>query len=331
MDTIRHRTILAGLALAVALAPAACAEPSEDEGGLTDGTSDGTSSLDDEAGDGSSESTDTSEDGAESAGESSDSTTGSETDTDTQTETSEGESEGSGTGLDPELILFEEDFELASVDTMPEDWDSFVAWQVNAANTPGSDNFALVDATRPHAGAQSLHVVGGANPAMLTRPLPDGTTRIYVRAYVWLTGKLGQNPGNNHETLLGIRGTPGQASDEVRFGEIKGVIGTNEVPSDDISPTQEQWGLGPEISAGEWHCIEVAFVADDGPHRVEAWRDGESVHVVDDPSQWNNKVLGTDFLDGKFTEFILGWHSFSNYANEVWFDDVVVALERVGC
>ena len=248
--------------------------------------------------------------------------------TDTGTDTS-----GSDTDdpLDPELILFAEDFEAAALDSVPAGWDSFVAWQVNAANEPGGQVFALVDDSRAHAGSRALHVRGGSNPAMLTRPLPANTARVFVRAYVWLSEDLGQNPGNNHETLIGLRGTPGQANSEVRFGEIKGVIGTNEVPSDDISPTMEQWGMGPVIAAGQWACVEVAFVADEGPHRVEAWSDGVQVHLVDDPSQWNNMVLGDNFLDGKFVEFVIGWHSFSNWDHEVWFDDVVVALERVGC
>lgn len=318
-----HATGLAALALASLVA---CSDPEPSEGEDTAiATLDTTAgSLD--AGEDTEDSSSSDEaEGSTTAGE--ESTTDSSSSSDTESESSE----SSETGLDPALIIFEEDFEAAAPDTVPADWDSFVNWQVNAANMPGADTFALVDGTKPHGGSQSLHVKAGSNPGMLTRPLPPGTTTIYVRAHVWLTGKLGQNPGNNHETLIGIRGTPGQASDEVRFGEIKGVIGTNEVPSDDISPTQEQWGMGPEITAGEWHCIEVAFVADEGPHRVEAWSDGEPIHLVDDPSQWNNGVLGTDFLDGKFTEFMLGWHSFSNFANEVWFDDVVVALERVGC
>ena len=249
-------------------------------------------------------------------------------DTDTKTDTDESDTDEP---LDPALILFEEDFEAAAPDTIPAGWDTFIAWQAGGANNPGSDLFALVDDSRAHTGTQALHVKGGQNPAMLTRPLPPGTNRVFVRTYVWLTGQLGQNPGNNHETLIGVRGSVGQANEEVRFGEIKGVIGTNEVPSDDISPTMDQWGMGPLIAAGQWNCIEVAFVADEGPHRVEAWNNGEQVHLVDDPSQWNNMVLGDDFLTGKFAEFILGWHSFSSYDNEVWFDDLVVALERVGC
>ena len=245
----------------------------------------------------------------------------------------EGSSEGgsSDSGPAPGSVLFEEDFEAATDDSVPAGWDSFVGYVVNMNNNPGGPAYALADSSKPHGGSRSLHVLGGQQPAMLTRPLPPGTDRIYVRTYVWLTNKLGQNPDNNHETLIGIRASVGQANDEVRFGEIKGVIGTNEVPTDDISPTMEQWGQGPVIEAGRWHCVEVAFVGDQPNHEVRAWSNGQEVHVVNDPSQWNNGVLGETFLSDKFVEFIIGWHSFSNYGNEIWFDDIVVATERVGC
>lgn len=246
-------------------------------------------------------------------------------------DSSGGDDTSEDTGPDPATVLFEEDFEAASDDTVPAGWDSFVGYVVNMNNEPGGMAYALADSSKPHGGSKALHVVGGQSPAMLTRPFPPGVDRVYVRVYVWLTGKLGQNPGNNHETLLGIRASVGQANDEVRFGEIKGVIGTNEVPSDDISPTMDSWGQGPVIEAGVWNCVEVAFLADQPDHEVRAWSNGEEVHVVNDPSQWNNHVLGPQFLEGKFNEFIIGWHSFSNFANEVWFDDLVVATERVGC
>ncbi len=235
------------------------------------------------------------------------------------------------TAFDPATVLFEEDFEAAATGTTPAGWDSFVGYVVNMNNEPGGSAFALADDSRARSGDQALHVLGGSTPAMLTRPLPATTNRVYVRAYVWLTVGLGQNPGNNHETLLGVRGSVGQANEEVRFGEIKGVIGTNEVPSDDISPTMKHWGRGPRIEAGQWNCIEVAFLGDTEPHEVRAWRDGEEVHAVSDPAQWNNGALGTDFLGGKFSEFIVGWHSFSNLDNELWVDDLVVATERIGC
>lgn len=232
---------------------------------------------------------------------------------------------------DPNTLFFSEDFEATPDDAVPDGWDSFVGYVVNMNNDPGGPAFALVDSSRPRGGNRALHVRGGQQPAMLTRPLPSGVDRVYVRVYVWLTGRLGQNPGNNHETLLGIRASVGGAHDEVRFGEIKGVIGTNEVPSDDISPKMDEWGMGPIIDAGRWNCLEVAFLANGPNHEVRAWNDGVEVHRVNDPSQWNNRGLGADFLADKFNEFIVGWHSFSNYDNEIWFDDLVVANERVGC
>jgi len=236
-----------------------------------------------------------------------------------------------GLSLDPAAILFEEDFESAANETVPAGWDSFVSYVVNMSNTPNSTAFALADTSKAHSGSMALHVKGGTSPAMLTRPLPAGTNKIYMRAYVWMTQSMGQGVGRNHETLLGVRGTPGGANDEVRFGEIKGVIGTNEVPSDDISPTMDQWEKGPLIPAGTWNCIEVAFLGDSANHEVQAWNDGVEVHRVNDPAQWNNKGLGANFLDNNFVEFMIGWHSFSNYDNEIWFDDIIVATERVGC
>ena len=237
----------------------------------------------------------------------------------------------SGSGLNPDAIVFSEDFESAGNDTVPSGWDSFVGYVVNMNNSKSGQAYALADSSKAHQGTMALHVKGGQSPAMLTRPLPAGTDKLYMRAYVWLDKKLGQNPGNNHETLIAIRKSVGGAHNEFRFGEIKGVIGSNEVPSDDISPTQRQWGKGPVIEAGKWNCIEVAFLGDGAKHEVVAWNNSVEVHRVNDPSQWNNKALGSTFLDGKFVEFVLGWHSFSNFGNEVWFDDVIVATERVGC
>lgn len=242
-----------------------------------------------------------------------------------------GASTGGGTTLPAEAILFQEDFESAADDTQPVSWDAFISYNVNVNNTKANGTYALVDSTKAHGGSKALHVVGGSNPAMITRPLPEGTERLYVRAYVWLTNKLGQSPGHNHETLIGVRGTPGAATNEVRFGEIKGVVGANEVPSDDISPTMDQWGAGPLIPSGAWNCIEVAFLGDTDTDQLTAWNDGIQVFDVNAPSQWQNKGLGTDFLTGKFKEVILGWQSFSNYNNEIWFDDLIVATERIGC
>lgn len=230
----------------------------------------------------------------------------------------------------PGNAFFFDDFEGSSVRQAPALWDYFVAWVANQNNPSGSAS-ALIDDTRAVSGTHSVHFVGGQNPAQITLPLPPGTNRLYVRAQVFMTRQLGQNPGANHETLIGIRATPGQASNEVRFGEIKGVIGTNEVPTDNISPRQDQWGKGPAVAPNQWHCIEVQFLGDQPQNQLLAYVDGQLVHSVTEPGQWNNGNLGGNWMGGKFVEVVLGWHSFSGINTDVWMDDVVLSASPIGC
>ena len=143
-----------------------------------------------------------------------------------------------------------------------------------------------------------------------------------------MTRQLGQNPGANHETLLGIRK---DKDNEIRFGEIKGVIGVNEVPTDNITPKMDLWGKGPLIAANKWACIEVAFIGDQAQHEVHAWADGTEVIAVNSGDQWQNGTMPATWLSGKWNEFMIGWQSFSNASNEIWIDDLVLATSRVNC
>jgi len=234
-----------------------------------------------------------------------------------------------GSGTPPTGFLIE-DFETATDGQAPAGWDTFIAWNKNGQNPSGGAQ-ALVESTRAHSGTKSVHFIGGSNPAQLTRPLPNGTNKLYVRAWFYMTRQLGMNPGANHETLIGIRKLTGGANDEVRFGEIKGVIGTNEVPTDNISPKMDVWGMGPVVSANAWHCIEVAFLGDGAQHTLHAWADGTLVHEVTAGDQWQNGAMPANWLDGKFVEVVLGWHSFSSANNDVWMDDLILSTSPIGC
>jgi hypothetical protein len=109
-------------------------------------------------------------------------------------------------------VLFSDDFEAGVVGEAPSGWGTFIAWQQDIA-TPPADNFARVADVD---GSRVVHFMGGSNPAQLTRALPPGANKVYLTARVKMTRQLGQNPGANHETLIGIRGTSGGANDEVR-------------------------------------------------------------------------------------------------------------------
>lgn len=223
-----------------------------------------------------------------------------------------------------------EGFETGTSGQQPAGWDTFVGYVKNGMN-PQGQTLALVDDTRAHSGTKSVHFHGGSSPAMITRALPQGTNKLYVRAWVYMTRQLGMNPNANHETLIGIRKESGGANDEVRFGEIKGVIGTNEVPTDNISPKMDRWGQGPVVPANEWACLEVAFIGDTPVHTLHAWANGTLVHEVTAVDQWQNGNMPATWLNGKFVEVILGWHSFSNQEVDVWMDDIVLATEPIGC
>jgi hypothetical protein len=243
---------------------------------------------------------------------------------------SAGASGGSGGKATGFLV---DDFEAGTVGMQPPNWDNFIAYQKNAMN-PNGQTLALVDSMRAKSGSKSVHFHAGSSPAMLVKALPANTTRLYVRAWIYITRQLGMNPGANHETLIGIRKTSGNANDEVRFGEIKGVIGTNEVPTDNISPTMDRWGMGPVVPANTWACIEVAFLGDLPTHELRAWHDWTMVHEVTSSAadQWQNGPMpSATWMAGKFNEVILGWHSFSNAEVDLWMDDVVLSNAPIGC
>lgn len=229
-------------------------------------------------------------------------------------------------------ILLTEDFEDDAAGAAPEGYDTFIAWNANPTN-PSASEVVAVGNGQKHGGSQALQVKGGSNPAQLVWKIPTGQNKLYVRSWIYLADRqLGQNPDANHETLIALRDSVGQANSEIRFGEIKGIIGTNEVPTDDISPKQDQWGKGPVIAKGKWVCLEVAFLGDLPYHEIHAWADGELVHEVTAADQWNNSSLKSPtWMQGRFVELVFGWHSFSSASNTVWFDDIVVSTAPVGC
>lgn len=241
---------------------------------------------------------------------------------------------GSGSAGAPANAILSADFESDLVGKQPTGWHNFLAYNIDATNpqkdagNAKNDLQAIVDDTRPHGGKNSLHIKSPGGPAFLTMPLPANTKKLYVRGYFYMTRQLGQNPGANHETLLGIRK---DKDHEIRFGEIKGVLGVNEVPSDNITPKMDLWGKGPLIAANKWVCIEASFIGDQAQNEVHGWADGTEVITATKGDQWQNGTEPANWLDGYWNEFMIGWQSFSSASNEIWVDDLVLAPNRINC
>lgn len=226
---------------------------------------------------------------------------------------------------------FSDGFESETVGQQPSAWNNFVGWSYNNVNNRAGNNvYALVDNSRAYSGTKSIHFRAGAEPAQIVRQLPAGVNKLYMKAQVYMSKKLGNEPGDNHEHIFAIKATP-DANNEVRFGQIKGVLGTNEVPSDNIAPRQNQWGSGPEIQANTWNCVIAEFDSTAAYDSLFAYVNNQLVHTIDSSDDWNNGALSANWLSGKFNYVAFGFHSFSSNSADVWMDDIVYSTTPLNC
>jgi polyisoprenoid-binding protein YceI len=227
-------------------------------------------------------------------------------------------------------VFVTDGFESGSVGAAPAGWSNFIGWVFNNNNTLSSGNYALIDNSKSYSGTNSIHFRGGANPAQIVRALPSGMQRLHMRAYVNMSKAMGNQAGDNHEHIMGLKKTQ-DANDEIRVGQIKGVLGTNHIPSDNIAPKMSQWYSGPQMAANTWYCVETAYYADTSYDQLYMWVNGTLVHSITSSSDWNNGALGADWLSDKFNYAMLGFHSFSNNTADVWMDDIVLSTQPIGC
>ena len=227
-------------------------------------------------------------------------------------------------------VLFSDTFESGAVNTQPTGWENFIGWVPNNSNTTSGAQYALIDSTKAYTGGKSIHFKGGAAPAQIIRALPAGTQRLYTRAYVNMSKVLGNDAGDNHEHILGLKKTK-DANDEIRVGQIKGVLGTNHIPSDNIAPQMSKWNSGPQMKANTWYCVEVDYLADQAYDTLRMRVDGTEVHSITSASDWNNGALAADWMSDKFNYVMFGFHSFSGNTADVWMDDIVVSTQPIGC
>ncbi len=238
----------------------------------------------------------------------------------------------------PGNAFFFDDFEAGAPGTEPAAWTNWINYTTDTNNVATAQQFALLDDSDAFTGSQSVHfhTEGATQPAMLTRPVPAGVSSVYIRAYVKTRIQVGgvqPDAVSNHETLIGLRATPGDGNDEIRFGGAKGALGFNMVGpgrNDAVAPLAQQWGSGPGMTPNVWHCVEIAYLNQGNP-TATASLDGTVVRTVDAPGDWHIPVAA-QWLNGLFNEVFIGWQSFSPQpANDVWMDDVVLSSSPVGC
>jgi len=156
-----------------------------------------------------------------------------------------------------------------------------------------------------------------------------GSGAVYVRYWVRHTTAL---PAS-HITMV----TMTDANDgnrDLRFGGQNRALQWNRASDDATLPEQSPDGvaLSRPLPTDAWTCVE--FKVDQSNGTMETWLNGTSVpgllqdgvgtHNID--GQWLNKTYRPKLLDLK-----LGWESYGEGSDTLYYDDVKVSNTRNNC
>ncbi|GLW30958.1 cellulose-binding domain-containing protein [Actinoplanes regularis] len=206
-------------------------------------------------------------------------------------------------------------------------------WAVTSPDCSGTGT-AAIDKTVAHTGGTSLRINGAAGYcnhvfARNTDLLGAATSTRYLRYWVRHTTAL---PAA-HVTAVAMADANDGGKD-LRFGGQNGALQFNRASDDATLPEQSPAGvaLSRPLPVNTWNCVE--FKIDGANGTIETWLDGTLVpglvedgtptHDID--SQWLNRTWRP-----ALTDLRLGWESYGDGADTLWYDDVAVSATRNGC
>jgi hypothetical protein len=193
---------------------------------------------------------------------------------------------------------------------------------------------AAVDASAAHSGTHSLRIQGGGGycnhvfvrPKSLTNALP---APLYARVFV----KIGTALTENHVTFIAMHDM--REDKDLRLGGQKQVLVWNRESDDATLPELSPTGvmLSAALPPGDWHCLE--WSVNPMTRAIETWLDDKPIAGLtvdaqptpDVDTQWLRK---TDWQPQPI-DVRLGWESYGNDTNTLWFDDFALGTTRVGC
>jgi hypothetical protein len=175
------------------------------------------------------------------------------------------------------------------------------------------------DSTVAHSGNQSIAfpaIADGFNIREVVVPIPGNT--FWVRLFMRSDTLFGDN---DHDSVFVASTTMGDnnAEDGVEFSEQGNQVLLNS--NDQLFSAAGAGfpsGAGPSLAADTWHCLEGFFEGPSGD--VQIFADGAL--LIDAPG----------YRPLTYQTFRFGYLQFpGGNPRSVWFDDVVVGSDRVGC
>jgi hypothetical protein len=175
------------------------------------------------------------------------------------------------------------------------------------------------DTTVKHSGARALKVVsaGGFNIREVVVPIPGQS--FWARLFIQTSNDFGD--GDHDSLFVASTATPAQDNNDEHGPEFSEqanqvLLNADDNPIAGANGPGFPQSAGPKLAANTWHCVEAFY--DGGSGDVEIFSDNAS--LIDAPA----------FKPATFATFRFGYIGF-NTVRTVWFDDVVVAPDRVGC
>jgi hypothetical protein len=204
-------------------------------------------------------------------------------------------------------------------------------WSVTYPDCQGAGT-ATIDKTVAHTGTTSLRVNGAAGYCnhvfVRDAAFPAGPVW-FIRYWVRHTTAL---PAA-HTTAVALRDA-NDGNHDLRFGGQNGALQWNRASDDATLPEQSPAGVAQStpLPTGTWNCVELKIDGTNGT--IETWLNGTSVpglledgtptHDID--GQWLNRTWRP-----ALTDLRLGWESYGEGADTLWYDDVAAGATRNNC
>jgi hypothetical protein len=207
-------------------------------------------------------------------------------------------------------------------------------WSTVYPNCQGTGT-ASIDTTIAHSGTRSLRVDGGSTYCnhVFVRPSIDVTgvgPVWYARFWVRHTTAL----PTSHIAFVALRDA-NDGGNDLRMGGQNGALQWNRQSDDATLPAQSPAGVAQSVPlpTTAWSCVE--FMVNGAQGTMQTWVNGtevpglheDGVPTPDIDQQWLNRSTWRPAL----TDFRLGWESYADGADTLWFDDVALGSARIGC
>jgi hypothetical protein len=191
----------------------------------------------------------------------------------------------------------------------------------------------VVDSSVKHSGSASLRVDGGTGYCnhvfAQATPRLDSTNPLFVRVYVRHSTPL---PAS-HTTFIAMTDLNDGGKD-LRIGGQNRALQWNRVSDDATLPEQSPVGVSKSVPLPitDWQCLE--YKVDGTAGTAQTWLNGtlieglnaDGTKTQDVDGQWYNKSWKPSISNLK-----LGWESYGEGSDTLWYDDVAVGSTRIGC